>query len=187
MQILKTLVLVALLIVGASATNDVRIFLLDKSKEMTPEQVEKKFESAGFKIENNRDMNGPYKIQFKQTGFDIYNLFSFYDKEAVDKLLKKYPDVGLFTPISSGIYRREGDKNLYISFPTAKTIMGVLNIEDEPIFNEIEAKIEKVVKSFKDSKEIIPSYKSKSSDDELVTKFTLESSSDNWGRYKRRV
>jgi len=75
---------------------DIEVFVSDNSDgKITPATIQSAFEKAGFTVSANRDMNGPFKKQFKASDFDIYNLFTFYKKEKVLELAKKYPNVGL--------------------------------------------------------------------------------------------
>ena len=59
-------------------TADIEIFTSENvDGKIKPASIEKAFKEAGFIISANRDMNGPFVIQFKESGFDIYNLFTF--------------------------------------------------------------------------------------------------------------
>ncbi|OZA42516.1 MAG: DUF302 domain-containing protein, partial [Sulfurovum sp. 17-42-90] len=92
-----------------STAADIEIFTSDNADgKITPESIEKAFKEAGFVVSANRDMNGPFVIQFKESSFDTYNLFTFYKQDAVLELVKKYPNIGLFAPMSMSIYTKKG-------------------------------------------------------------------------------
>ena len=81
--------------VAQETGSDIEIFTSDNSDgKITPKTIEEAFKKAGFTISANRDMNGPFKKQFKESGFDTYNLFTFYKPDVVLELVKKYPNVG---------------------------------------------------------------------------------------------
>lgn len=179
MKFIKVLALIAIFITTLSA-KDIFIFQVDNSGKMTPKDIESAFAKAGFKIEDNRDMNLPYTKQFGKTHFDTYNLFTLYDKELVHKLLPKYPNIGVFAPMSMGIWKFKGKKELFMSFLSAKTMAKAIGAdESDKLLKELEDKVLKVVKSLK-GKEIEPSYKPVKAEGELLTKFSLESDSDSW-------
>ena len=57
-------------------SSDIQIFTSDNSDgKVTTKSIQKAFEKAGFFVSANRDMNTPFKKQFKETSFDTYNLF----------------------------------------------------------------------------------------------------------------
>ncbi len=62
-----------------NTTADIEIFTSENADgKITPKVIEAAFAKAGFIISANRDMNGPFVKQFKESGFDTYNLFTFY-------------------------------------------------------------------------------------------------------------
>ena len=133
-QIMKGLLLIAVMLTGATAaeTQDIQIFTADNSKgSITPETIEAAFKKAGFYISANRDMNGPFKKQFKETTFDVYNLFTFFSKKETLELAKKYPNIGLFSPMSMSIYTKKGEKNISVSSLTPAAMAKVMNIPSD--------------------------------------------------------
>ena len=147
-QIMKGLLLIAVLLTGATATEataqDIQVFTADNSSgKITPATIETAFKKAGFYISANRDMNGPFKKQFKETTFDVYNLFTFYSKEVNIELIKSYPQMGLFTPMSMSIYTKKGEKTISVSSLTVEGMSKILNI---PADNKALAKLGKMVK-----------------------------------------
>lgn len=128
----------------AKATNDIQVFTSDNSDgKITPATIEAVFKKAGFFISANRDMNVPFKKQFKETTFDVYNLFTFFSKKDTLELVKKYPNIGLFSPMSMSIYTRKGDKKISISSLKVEAMAKVLNI---PADDKILVKVGEMVK-----------------------------------------
>lgn len=128
----------------ATVTQDIQIFTSDNSDgKITPTTIEEAFKKVGFFISANRDMNGPFKKQFKETTFDIYNLFTFYSKKETLELVKKYPNIGLFSPMSMSIYTRKGDKKISISTLRLEAMAKILKI---PVDDTILVKVGEMVK-----------------------------------------
>ena len=88
-------------------------------------------------------MNGPFKKQFKETTFDVYNLFTFYSKKQTLALVKEYPNIGLFSPMSMSIYTKKGDKKISIASLTTEAMAKILKI---PADNQALVKVGKMVK-----------------------------------------
>ena len=88
-----------LLVTSVSANKDILLFKVDNSKgNITPQSIEKVLTKAGYKVEENRDMNGPFKIQFKKTTYKTYNLMIAYYPKIMEALTVKYPNSGIFNP-----------------------------------------------------------------------------------------
>lgn len=146
-QIMKGLLLIAVMLTGSTAqetTQDIQLFTADNSDgKITPATIEEAFKKAGFYISANRDMNGPFKKQFKETTFDVYNLFTFFDKGTTLELAKEYPQIGLFAPMSMSIYTKKGEKTISVSTLTPGAMAKIMNI---PADNKTLAKVGKMVK-----------------------------------------
>ena len=80
----------------------------DPQKRITPKTIEKAFNGVGLDVLANNDMNKPFKLRFHKTHYPVYNLAIFLNNDLTIKLLKKYPDFGVLTPMTMSIWR-EGD------------------------------------------------------------------------------
>ena len=108
---------------------DIQIFTsANEDGKITPATIEEAFKKTGFFISENRDMNGPFTKQFKETTFDVYNLFTFYSKELTLALVKEFPNIGMFSPLSMSIYTKKGEKKISIASLSVETIAKILNI-----------------------------------------------------------
>ena len=184
-QIMKGLLLIAVMLTGSTAkeaTQDIQVFTADNSNgKITPETIEAAFKKVGFYISANRDMNGPFKRQFKETTFDVYNLFTFFSKEVNLELIKTYPQMGLFAPMSMSIYTRKGEKTISVSSLTPEAMAKIMNI---PADNKALAKVGKMVKEALKlalpggSFETLP-YTVKKATDPLVTAYKTELDEDD--------
>lgn len=156
----------------------------NKDGKITPKTIEKVFKEAGFYINDNRDMNGPFMKQFKQSDFKIYNLFTFAHIPTAVKLAKEYPTVGLFTPLSMSIYTKKGEDKIHIS---SLTLQGVSKITGIPQDNrELKQWMDLLVATLKKalpngSFEKIP-YSVQPSQKDLVTKMHIKFKENaDWG------
>ncbi len=124
--------LVLLFLAGALSmlfAQDVQIISqMNKDGKITPKTIEAEFKKAGFYISDNRDMNQPFMIQFKKTDFKVYNLFTLYHIDSVQKLAKEYPRIGLFSPMSMSIYTREGEDMIHVAFLSVETMSKITGI-----------------------------------------------------------
>jgi uncharacterized protein (DUF302 family) len=124
--ILSLLVSTGLLTAG---THNVQILTAPNADgKITPKSIETVFEKAGFFINDNRDMLPPFIKNFKTVDYDVYNLFTIFKKDSVLALAKKYPTIGLFSPMSMSIYTKKGTKTISVSslsVPAMAEIMGI--------------------------------------------------------------
>ena len=162
---------------------DIQIFTAKNSDgKITPKSIQDAFEKAGFFVSVNRDMNTPFKKQFKESSFSLYNLFTFYKKDVVLELAKKYENIGLFAPMSMSIYTKKGEKTISVATLSAEAIAKILNIpKDEKILTDLRALVIKTLqRALPEGKfEKLP-YTPKEPKDKLVTTFTMDMDKDEW-------
>jgi uncharacterized protein (DUF302 family) len=187
----KNLVWVLLLstaLMASEATHYVQILTADnKDGKITPKTIELTFEKAGFFINDNRNMLPPFIKNFKTTDFDVYNLFTIFKKDAVLALAKKYPTIGLFTPMSMSIYTRKGTKSISVaslSVPAMAKIMG-MPADDVDLVAYGKLVQETLKKALPHAKVEKVSYEMKKPAGELVSKAILTMTKDaDWEEVK---
>lgn len=199
-QLIKGLLVTSLLVTGvmakeetkatevkaadaATAAQDIQIFTSDNSDgKITPASIEDAFKKAGFFISANRDMNGPFKKQFKATTFDVYNLFTFYSKEKTLELAKKYPNIGLFSPMSMSIYTKKGEKKISISSLTVDAMAKILKIPaDDAILVKVGNMVKEALKSaMPQGKFETLSYSVQALTGEQVSSYMMEMDPEEW-------
>ena len=163
--------------------SDITVFTSDNiDGKITTKSIESEFKKAGFTISANRDMNTPFKKQFKDTSFKVYNLFTFYKKDIVLELAKKYPNVGLFAPMSMSIYTKKGENSISISSLSAEAIAKIMNIDkkDKTILSLRKLVADTLKKAMPKGKFEKLDYKMVKPKGELVTTFTMEMDKDDW-------
>lgn len=107
---MKKIIIAALTVLFTinSYAQDVLIFSAKNNNgTITPKTIEEAFVKHGFEISENRDMNLPFTKQFGKTVFDVYNLFTPYHMDVVKELIKDYPNIGLFSPMSLSIWTKK--------------------------------------------------------------------------------
>jgi uncharacterized protein (DUF302 family) len=177
--------LMALIVISGTMgfAQDIQVFTADNSDgKITPKTIEEAFKKVGFFIAENRDMNLPFKIQFNETPFDVYNLFTFYSKPDTLTLVKEYPEIGLFAPLSMSIYTKKGEKTISISTLTTEALAKILDIPTE---NETLIKIGEMVKealktAMPNGKFETLTYEVKPIEGDRVTRLEMEVDPDEW-------
>lgn len=179
MKIFKIVITLLFLVINVSANSEIILFKVDNSKgKITPETIEKTLADAGYKVQENRDMNGPYKKQFQKTTFDVYNLMTAYYPKIMQELTLKYPDSGIFNPFSVAIYQKKGEKDLYVSILSAAAQSKILG-DGEALFKELEALNRKSFLAALPGGEIIKlDYEAQAAKEKLITKFEMEVEDD---------
>ena len=169
--------------VDTNSISDIQIFTAkNKEGKITPKSIQKAFEKAGFFISANRDMNTPFKKQFKETNFDVYNLFTFYKKDVTLALAKKYENIGLFSPMSMSIYTKKGSDTISVSTLSAEAMAKIMKIPtDDKVLTELRALVVKTLKvALPDGKFQELPYKIAKAKGELVSTYSMELDEDEW-------
>ncbi|HIC43906.1 MAG TPA: hypothetical protein EYO73_06335 [Sulfurimonas sp.] len=117
---------------------DIRIFTTSNTDgKITSATIEAAFEKTGFSIDGNNNMNAPFKPRFGKTFYQTYQLFTTHSSAHTLALVKKYPKIGLLSPLSMSIYSNRDDdlskgKTMNIS---SLTLRGMSRITQIPMTN----------------------------------------------------
>ncbi|AKF25965.1 hypothetical protein YH65_05220 [Sulfurovum lithotrophicum] len=108
----------AFLVLGANIfaaeNQNIQIFSTDNSNgSINAKSIEKAFNDSGVIVDVNNDMNSIFSKRYGKVYHKNYNLAIFTNPARVTKLMKKYPTIGLITPLSMSIY--EDDKTINIA------------------------------------------------------------------------
>jgi len=162
---------------------DIEIFTSNNSDgKITPKTIEEAFKKAGFTISANRDMNTPFMKQFKESGFETYNLFTFYKKESVLELVKKYPNIGLFAPMSMSIYTKKGEQSISIASLTSEAMAKIMQApKDDKTLLALRKLVRQTLQNAMPKGTFSrPSYTTQEAKGELVTHFNMEMDEEEW-------
>jgi len=187
MKLIKGIVLSLLLAVGLmagdTAKSDVRVFVSDNADgKITGKSIEEAFKKAGFSIAANNDMNAPFMRDHNNTSFDVYNLMVVFRKDTALALGEKYPEIGLFTPLSLSIWTKKGEKTISVSsiLPAAAARMMKIPENNKDIV-ALGKKIEEALKSaMPKGKFVALPYKMKKADKDYITRISFEQKGDDW-------
>ncbi len=133
-KIFKLLVGAILLLtvdVFATADQNIQIFSADNSKgTLSAKSIDKAFGESGLPVDVNNDMNSIFSKRYGKVQHKEYNLAIFTNKELISKLMKKYPTIGLITPLSMSIY--EDGKKHTINIATL-SLAGMSKVTSIPV------------------------------------------------------
>ncbi len=134
---------------GATDEADIRIYQADNSDgKITPETIQKAFEKAGFYMAANNGMNFPFKRDFNNTYYDVFNLAAFYSADVVADFIKEYPTIGLFAPMTMSIYTKKGDKTISIATLSPRRMAEITGIPaDHKGWKKLDEMLQKAMKS----------------------------------------
>ncbi len=95
---------------------NIQIFSVDNSDgTINAKSIEKAFNASGVVVDVNNNMNSIFEKRYGHVHHKHYNLAIFTNDKMVLKLIKKYPKIGLITPLSMSIYSNDATKTINIS------------------------------------------------------------------------
>ena len=162
--------------VFAKAQN-IQIYTASNAKgKITKDTIESAFKKAGFAIDGNNNMNTPFKQRFGSTYYKTYRLMFVHNPALVAKLAKKYPSIGLISPLSTSVYSNDKKKTMNISTLTLDGMSAITGIpKTNKDLKAIYAMMNKALKSaLPHGKFQKLNYKIAKSSDNLVTTFSAE-------------
>jgi len=112
---------------------DIRIFSSDNSDgKITVKSIEKSFETNGFTITGNNNMNAAFEARFGAgKDFKMYRLMFVYSPKLSARILKDYPEFGLISPLSTSLYSKDGSTISIASL----SLTGMSRISGVPVDN----------------------------------------------------
>lgn len=180
---MKKAYLVLLLCFQGLWAYDVNIISQENSdQKVTPKTIEEAFKKNGFFIADNRDMTVPFMKQFKQTDFQVYNLLTVFHIDSVFELTKKYPQIGLFTPISMSIYTKKGESKIHVAFLTIDAMSKIIQIPvNNRVFKELGMKVRKsLAQALPNGEYEVIEYDIAKTDKKLTTQAEFPLDKENW-------
>jgi uncharacterized protein (DUF302 family) len=170
----------AFLILGASVfaeeTQNIQIFSVDNSKgEINAKSIEKAFNDSGVKVDVNNDMNSIFSKRYGKVHHKNYNLAIFTHAKMVSKLMKKYPSIGLITPLSMSIYEDAAKNTINISTLSLAGMARVTKIPaTDPDLIEYAKAVDTALRKALPNGKYLPVNHNTKSSKPLTTEFTIE-------------
>ncbi len=159
----------------ASSSNN-QVFSTDNSNtKINAKSIEKAFNDNGMLVDVNNNMNSIFEKRYKKTYHKSYNLAIFRNNKSISKLIKKFPSIGLITPLSMSIY--SGDKNtINISTLSLKGMSRITKIpESNPDLIEYAKLLDVALhKALPNGNYVSKKTDVKTIDKKLVSEFTTE-------------
>jgi len=156
---------------------NLQIFSMDNiSGNIDAKSVEKAFNTIGVVVDVNNDMNSIFSKRYGSVHHKNYNLAIFQNEKLILKLMKKYPSIGLITPLSMSIYSNDAKKTINISTLSLK---GMSRITKIPVTNPDLIQYSTLVdaalhKALPKGNYIAVNHNIKPSDQSLITEFEIE-------------
>jgi len=178
-KILKVLIGAFLLLgisVFAAETQNIQIFSVDNSKgAINAKSIEKAFNASGVVVDVNNDMNSIFSKRYGKVHHKNYNLAIFTNAKMVSKLMKKYPSIGLITPLSMSIYEDAAKNTINISTLSLAGMARITKIPatDPDLIEYAKAVDTALHKALPNGKYLSVNHNTKSSKP-LTTEFTIE-------------
>lgn len=102
-------------VASANASQNLQVFSSDNSAgKIDAKSIQKAFDASGVVVDVNNDMNSIFSKRYGNVHHKKYNLAIFTNAKLVTKLMKKYPSIGMITPLSMSIYSGK-DKTINVS------------------------------------------------------------------------
>ena len=162
--------------VFASTANN-QIFSVDNANaKITAKSVEKAFNESGMQVDVNNDMNSIFEKRYKKVHHKSYNLAIFRNNDSVTKLAKKYPSIGLITPLSMSIYSDDAKHTINVSTLSLEGMSRITKIPvTDPDLIDYAKKLDVALHKALPNGKYLPKEKSAASSDKpLTTDFTTE-------------
>jgi len=87
------------------------------------EEFESELSPVGFLV--------PKSYTFAHADYDFFETYSIIRFNAIFPVSKNSPDAGAYAPFSVVIYKKKGDDNMHIAFPSIDNWIGDLDIKDK--------------------------------------------------------
>ncbi len=171
------LFLVAGMVQSFASTANNQVFSVDNAKgAISAKSVEKAFNESGMQVDVNNDMNSIFEKRYKKVHHKSYNLAIFRNNDAVTKLMKKYPSIGLITPLSMSIYTDDAKNTINVSTLSLEGMARITKIPaTDPDLIAYAKQLDVALhKALPNGKYLAKGKSTKASDKTLTTDFTTE-------------
>jgi len=171
------LFLVVGMVQGFASTANNQVFSVENANgKITAKSVEKAFNESGMQVDVNNDMNSIFEKRYKKVHHKSYNLAIFRNNDSLTKLAKKYPSIGLITPLSMSIYSDDAKNTINVSTLSLEGMARITKIPaTDPDLVEYAKLLDAALHKALPNGKYLPKGKSaKASDKSLITEFTTE-------------
>ncbi|RLA69466.1 MAG: hypothetical protein DRG24_08435 [Epsilonproteobacteria bacterium] len=186
MKKISTIFVAVFLVLGMSVCSaktpniseqNIQIFSVNNSKDaINAKSIEKAFNANGVVVDVNNNMNSIFSKRYGHIHHENYNLAIFTNAKMVLKLMKKYPSIGLITPLSMSIYSDDAKNTINISTLslTGMSRITKIPVTDPDLIEYAKSVDEALHKALPNGSYIPISHNAKLSDKPLTTEFEIE-------------
>ena len=164
-------------IVEQNKSQNIQIFsVANANGAITAKSIEKAFNSNNVIVDVNNDMNSIFSKRYGHIHHEKYNLAIFNNDKLLSKLIKKYPNIGLITPLSMSIYSNDAKKTINISTLSLQGMSRITKIPvtDTDLINYAKLIDNALHKALPNGKYLLLNHNTKSSNKPLTTEFTTK-------------
>ena len=160
-----------------AGTSNNQIFSVNNAKgSISAKSIEEAFNKSGMLVDVNNNMNSIFEKRYKKVHHKSYNLAIFRNNKLITKLIKKYPSIGLITPLSMSIYSDNTKNTINISTLSLHGMARITKIPDtDPDLVEYAKLLDIALhKALPNGKYIAVNHNVKPSNKSLTTEFEIE-------------
>ncbi len=128
-SVFKIFTAVFLILSTSASLADNKIFsVVNLDGAISAKTIEKAFNDSGVIVDVNNDMNSIFSKRYGNIHRKKYNLAIFTNEKILLKLISKYPNIGMITPLSMSIYSNDADNTINVSTLSLEGMARVTNI-----------------------------------------------------------
>ena len=120
-----------------STNGGIKVFQTDSKNGVTVKSIITSLENSGFSLAKHTNLNHHFETKYHHTYFNSYDLITVYHAEKMDKIVKKYPKMGVFVPTTIAFYHRKGASNIQVAVlpPTEMAFIAGADAKDKDIID----------------------------------------------------
>lgn len=156
---------------------NIQIFSVDNADgAIDAASIEKAFNASGVTVDVNNNMNSIFEKRYGHVHHKSYNLAIFRSEKSILKLIKKYPSIGLITPLSMSIYSDDAKNSINISTLSLTGMARITKIpETDPDLIEYAKSVDAALHKALPNGAYLPvGHAIETSDKPLTTEYTVE-------------
>ena len=163
--------------VELNKAQNLQIFSADNSDgKIDAKTIQKAFDASGVVVDVNNNMNSIFEKRYGSVHHKKYNLAIFTNNELVLKLMKKYPKIGLITPLSMSIYMDGATNSINISTLSLHGMARITEIPQSDADLRSYAKLVDIAlhKALPNGKYLALNHNTKAPKESLISEFEME-------------
>ncbi len=103
---------------------------LEESKEGFQEEMEAELEPVGFIVAGFVSLNDKFNGTEAEGVFDFYDTYSLCKLDVIYPVHEVHPEVGAFAPCTLYMYKKAGEDETYMGYPSVHNWISSVDIED---------------------------------------------------------